>query len=154
MRLLLAALMGGLALSAVAADLQPFDAKTPAAIRKAEAGKPFVLAFWSITCEPCRDEMTTLKEAQRRHPGLRVHLVSVDSRPDPAAVRAFLERYNPGPAVRWAFADDFGERVRYAVDPGWRGELPRTYLFDAAHRATVHSGRLDAKALEQWLKGK
>jgi len=92
-----------------------------------------------------------LRDAQRRHRGLRVHLVNVDPPGDRAAVRAFLKRYDPGAATRWAFADDFGERVRYAVDPGWRGELPRTYLYDARSNAVVVSGVIDPGALDRWL---
>lgn len=141
------------ALAALAADPRPFDAASADAIRKAEAGRPFLLSFWSITCEPCREDMKVLREAQRRHPGLRVHLVNVDAPGDRAAVAAFLKRYDPGPAVRWAFADDFAERVRYGVDPGWRGELPRTYLYDARTNAVVVSGVIDAGSLERWLAG-
>ena len=64
---------------------------------------------------------------------------------------AFLSRYDPGPVETWMFADEFAERVRYAVDRTWRGELPRTYLFDAAHRAEARSGKLDQRWLQGWL---
>lgn len=152
-RALAAVLLAGWAYLAAAEDLQPFDARSANAIRARESGRPFVLAFWSITCEPCREEMKVLREAQRRHPGLRVHLVSVDPPQDHRAVRAFLKRYDPGPAVRWAFADDFGERVRHGVDPGWRGELPRAYLYDPRLNAVVVSGVLDAAAVDRWWQG-
>jgi hypothetical protein len=52
----------------------------------------------------------------------------------------------------WIFDDEFSERVRFAVDRTWRGELPRTYLYDAAHRAEARSGKLDERWLEGWLE--
>ena len=73
-------------------------------------------------------------------------------RSEEAAVRAFLMRYNPGPVQHWMFADEFAERVRYSVDKSWRGEMPRTYFFDAAHAAEPHSGLLDRRAVEQWFR--
>jgi hypothetical protein len=65
---------------------------------------------------------------------------------------AFLARYDPGPVQTWIFDDEFTERVRFAVDRSWRGELPRTYLYDAAHRAEARSGKLDERWLEGWLE--
>lgn len=132
--------------------LRPFDAKSLDAIRAQSAGKPFVLAFWSVSCEPCRDDMRVFRAAQRRFPGIAIHLVATDPPGEQAAIGAFLRRYDPGPVTRWAFADDFSERVRYSVDPGWRGELPRTYLFDARHAPKALSGTLDRKAFERWLE--
>jgi len=151
-RVVLAAMLFTFLPHAGGAGLRPFDAQSLAAIRAAEAGRPFVLAFWSTTCEPCRDDMKVLKAAQRRFPGVAVHLVCVDPPEEHAAVEAFLRRYDPGRATRWAFADPFSERVRYAVDPAWRGELPRTYLFDRAHRFEAVSGTLSESELLRWLE--
>ena len=148
---LLALLLVCLAGSAGAAGPRAFDAGSPAAIRQAEAGKPYILAFWSLTCEPCRAEMKLLKLAQQRHRGLRVHLVSVDPPEEARAMGVFLRRYDPGPAVRWVFADAFSERVRHAVDPGWRGELPRTYLVGRDQRVQAISGTLKEEDLKRWL---
>ena len=41
---------------------------------------------------------------------------------------------------------------RYAIDPAWRGELPRSYLFDAAHKRAAHSGLMNETQLRDWLK--
>lgn len=151
-RILAAALLAATAFGAAAAGPKPFDAQSMAAIRKAEEGRAFIVAFWSVSCEPCRNEMKLLRAAQRSHPALRVHLVAVDPVADAPAIAAFLKRYDPGPAVRWAFADSFAERVRYAVDPAWRGELPRTYLFDRRHIPEVVSGILTQARLEGWIR--
>jgi thiol-disulfide isomerase/thioredoxin len=132
-------------------ELRPFRAETMDAIRKSQAGKPYVLTFWSIHCEPCREEMAVWRSIRRQYPGLRIVLVSTDSAAERVLAEKFLARYDPGPVETWMFDDEFTERVRYAVDPAWRGELPRTYLFDAAHRAEARSGKLDERALKAWL---
>ena len=131
--------------------LRPFDAKSLERIRAMHAGKPFVLAFWSTTCEPCRDDMKVFNAAHRRYPGLPIHLVAVDPPGERAAIERFLKTYDPGRVSRWAFADEFSERIRYAVDPAWRGELPRTYFFDASHRVEAKSGALDGGEVELWF---
>ena len=132
-------------------ELRPFDAKSPDAIRKAHAGKAFILALWSIHCEPCREEMAEWNALRRKHPQIPIVLVSSDVPAERAQVLEFLTRYDPGPVEAWMFADEFSERVRYAIDRNWRGELPRTYLFDARHRADVRSGRLDKRWIDAWL---
>jgi len=149
-RALLAALLAA-PIWAQAADPRPFDAASPRAIDAAHAGKPYVLVLWSLYCEPCRDEMAHWKALRRRYPGVPVVLVSTDSPGERATVVEFLKRYDPGAVESWIFADEYSERVRYAVDPAWRGELPRTYLFDAAHRSEGRSGRFDQRWIEGWL---
>ncbi len=144
-----------LALSSAAASttpaLQPFDSSSMASIRTQLAGKPFILSFWSVTCEPCRAEMAIWKAMRQKHPRIPILLVSTDGLAERAAIDKLLQRYDPGPVQRWAFDDDFVERLRYAVDPKWRGELPRTYFFDAAHRFEAKSGILQVKDVEAWI---
>ena len=132
-------------------ELRPFDRNSLAAIRDAHTGRPFVLAFWSIYCEPCRDEMAQWRSLKRRYPDVPVVLVATDPPAERARIVQFLARYDPGPVETWAFADEFGERVRYAVDPAWRGELPRTYLYDAGHRAVGRSGSFEPHWIDSWL---
>ena len=66
-------------------------------------------------------------------------------------MRSVLARYQLDQAENWAFADEFVERVRFAVDKGWRGELPRTYYYDARHRVDVRSGRVDHRVVDAWF---
>jgi hypothetical protein len=136
------------------APLRAFDAASIESIRQQHAKRPFVLAFWSIHCEPCVREMAIWKDLTARHPTVPVLLVSTDPPAERERVLRFLATHDPGAAVqRWQYADDFEERIRHAVDPRWRGELPRTYLFDAAHRAEAKTGLPDPVELERWLAG-
>lgn len=139
------------AASAAPVELKPFDAQAPAAIRAARAGQPFVLAFWSVNCAPCRDELPHWSALQRRHPQVPILLVATDPAEEQEAVKALLARHGLAEGETWTFADDYLERVRYAVDPRWRGELPRSYFFDARHQADARSGRLDPAWVESWL---
>jgi thiol-disulfide isomerase/thioredoxin len=152
MKRVLAGLAMAVALHAAAAqEIRSFDAGSLEKIRATHAGKPFVLAFWSVTCEPCRDEMPVWNAMRKKYPDVPIELVATDPPGERAAVRRYLERYNPGDVRRWAFADDFSERVRYAVDKSWRGELPRTYFYDAAHRGEARSGVLNKQDVEAWF---
>lgn len=144
-------LVAGAALAQAPAPLRGFDAGSMDAIRKAQAGKPFVLALWSIHCEPCIREMPVWRALRSKHPGIDVMLVSTDSAAERDRVLAFLARHDPGNVQRWQFADEFEERVRYSIDPRWRGELPRTYFFDRAHRAEVRTGVIEMADAERWF---
>lgn len=139
------------AMPVVAQAIRPFDADSPAAIRKEQAGKSFVLSFWSIHCAPCIEEMAVWREQAARHRDLRIVLVSTDPPGERDRVEAFLRRYPPGGVQRWQYADEFEERIRYAVDPRWRGELPRTYFFDASHRSEASTGSVSSAQVERWV---
>ncbi len=150
-RLKFSALLMLLTLPALAVDLRPFDAGSLAKIRQAHAGRPFILAFWSIHCAPCKTELAILKSIQRKYPKFPIVLVAADDPAAKAAVIRYLEKEKVEPMETWAYADEFEERVRYSVDPQWQGELPRSYFFDAAHRLTAHSGIIDPAWVETWM---
>src|SRR3989344_2570395 len=57
-----------LALPAGAQELKPFTPESLAQITASRAGKPFVLAFWSLTCAHCQQE---LADFGRRPPAPR-----------------------------------------------------------------------------------
>jgi thiol-disulfide isomerase/thioredoxin len=141
-----------LALTAAAHAARPFDAASMAAIERAHAGKPFVLAFWSIHCAPCLEDMADWRTLRQRYPGVPVILVNTDSPAEAKRVAQALARYSPGNVEQWAMADDFAERVRYSVDRTWRGELPRTYFFDRAHKVEISSGRIDPTWTDAWFR--
>ena len=134
-----------------AAEFRDFDARTPAALRSQYAGRPYILAFWSIHCEPCRDELAQWAPLQRRHPEVPIILVATDSPNERDVLSKLLSRYDLAGVQMWAYADEFDERVRFAVDRQWRGELPRTYLYDASHQAEARSGVAEPGWIEAWL---
>ncbi|MFT5164280.1 MAG: hypothetical protein ACI9FJ_002881, partial [Alteromonadaceae bacterium] len=44
-----------------------------------------------------------------------------------------------------------GAQGRYAIDPSWYGELPRSYFYDAAGGRTAKSGLVNNETLKKWL---
>lgn len=146
--LLLLSLLTGAVAQAV--ELRPFVTGSMQQIRAAHAGRPFVLALWSLTCSHCQEELAQLGTLQRRHPELNVVLISTDTPDDAQALTATLARHGLARAETWVYADAFVERLRFEIDPRWGGELPRTYFFDRAHAVTVRSGALAPAELERW----
>ena len=144
--------MVGLAVPIAHAQFRDFDAKSLAQIRAANAGRPFILALWSIHCEPCRHEMSQWGPLRRRYPGIPIVLVATDLSGERPLLEEFLSRHDLAGIQSWAFADEFEARVRYSIDPKWRGELPRTYLFDADHRAEGRSGPADLAWVVPWIE--
>lgn len=149
-------IVAGLLLMLAAASSQsaglprPFDAATPAALAQHYAGKPYVLAFWSLECGHCQDELRLFARRLKADPGFPLALVAADTPELASAVAARLAELGMDPAAHWAFADPMPERVRFAVDRRWRGELPRAYLFDAAHKSRAVSGTLSEPLLDAW----
>lgn len=137
--------------AAAGAELRPFDAGSVKAILAANAGRPFVLAFWSIHCAPCLQDMDDWLALQAKYPRVPVILVTTDGPAEREGVLRTIARYRMGRLENWSFADEFAERVRFAIDASWRGELPRTYLYDASHKREVLSGRIDLPQTEAWF---
>lgn len=151
-RLLLALLLALGAAGAGAAELHPFTAESLPAIKARFAGRPFILTLWSLTCHHCAKELQLLGRLARADGGLPLVVVSTDTPADAPALRDALKRHGLDRVDTWVFADAVPERLRYVIDPAWHGELPRSYLFDAAHQREAHSGLLDEARLRAWLK--
>lgn len=134
-----------------AGNLRAFGTTSFEMIRRANAGRPHVVAFWSVACAPCLEEMAVWRELRRRRPDVQLALVSTDGLPEAAAVEARLAELGPAGAQGWIFADERVERLRHSIDRGWRGELPRTYLFDARGEPEPVTGRVEMSFLERWL---
>jgi len=153
MKRLLALLLCCATLSTQAApDIKPFVRGSVQEIAAARQGKPFILAFWSLTCAHCREELGLLGGLLKQYPALSVVVVSTDTPEEASAIAATLAEYRLERAEAWVFADSFVERLRADVDRKWRGELPRSYLYDRAHQATAVSGKLDPQQLDGWRR--
>lgn len=138
-------------LPASAAELLLFTSRSFSEIRAANEGRPLVVSFWSVNCEPCKAEMAVLKRMHRAHPAVRVVLVSADPPALRPIVVRFLHRNDLGGFEIWQFGDEPEERLRYSVDRTWRGELPRAYFFDGKGGRTAHSGLPDEAWVEAWF---
>jgi hypothetical protein len=154
-RILLAALpaLAMLATAASAAPvIYPFGADGMARIGESQAGHPYVLMVWSLDCGYCHASIASLAAAQRQQ-GLGVVTLATDSASaagNAEAIRATVAPLAPQ-AGAWAFGSLPPEQLRYAIDPKWHGELPRSYWYDAQGRQiAAHSGLITPELIARF----
>ncbi len=139
-------------LASAADAVRPFVAGSLAKIVAERRGKPFVLAFWSVSCAHCPMELKALGEIRKRNPKIDIVLVAADT-PDEAPLTAQLAAsYGLGKVEQWVFADEMQERLRFEIDQRWHGELPRTHFYDREHRIEAVSGVVPKPQLLGWVK--
>lgn len=111
-----------------------------------QAGQPFMLVIWSITCPACLKEMPLLNELHKQWPKFKMILLSTDGLTDTDQALTTLAKFGLTDLENWIYADDNSQKLNYEIDPEWYGELPRTYFFDAAHVRQGVSGVLSKQA--------
>jgi hypothetical protein len=156
---ILAALLLGLASLGLATlgiahagDPLSFERGSWAKLRAAHAGQPTVIHFWGLTCGPCLVELPQWGKLLAARRDLKLVLVAADPFPQPTdQVAATLDRDGLAGAESWTFTDRFYERLRYEIDPGWAGELPRTVMISRDGTATVLPGVADLSKVQAWL---
>lgn len=137
----------------LAKELASFGVDSLSAIKAQYAGRPFILSLWSVNwCGHCITELTMLGKLAKTEKRLPLVLVATDTPDFSNAIQSTLQRLGLADKDSWVFDDDIPERLRQVIDPAWRGELPRTYLYDARHRRETVTGVLDEHALKAWLK--
>jgi len=133
-------------------DLRQFVRGSWNDIRKAHAGKPTVVHFWGVTCGPCRTEMPNWGKLLAQRSDLNLVVINADLVPnEPAAVTAMLAETGLASAENWTFGDGFVERLRYEIDPHWRGDIPRTMLIEWDGATTTVEGVADLDRVRDWL---
>lgn len=138
---------------AAAQAIQSFGADSLARIEAAHRGKPFVVVMWSLDCAYCGPTFTALVKA--RQAGVAVETVATDPFDDTEAAAALAHKLDKAGLGGRAWAFDGAaapEQLRYAVDPKWRGELPRSYWYDAKGNRQAHSGLVSASMVRRFLQ--
>jgi thiol-disulfide isomerase/thioredoxin len=136
--------------SATAASGQ-FDDTSWNTILQRHAGKPLVVHFWGLTCPPCLVELPDWAKLERGAPHARFVYVQAERQPA-ARGAATLAKAGLGRSEQWAFgADANEERLRFAVDPRWRGELPKTVLVAPDGAVTPMRDGTDFARIRAWL---
>lgn len=136
-----------------AAEPIPFTTDSLAKIQAQYAGRPFILSMWSVDgCTHCITELTMYGKLAKTHKNLPLVLISTDTPEFTQALIKTTKRLGLKNTASWVFNDDIPERLRAVIDPAWRGELPRTYLYDARHQREIVSGVLDETKLRAWMK--
>ncbi len=138
--------------SAQSAEIQPFVSGSLATIESRYSGQPFIVALWSITCPPCLHELEILGQWHKEHPDIPLVLISTDDINMSADIEQKLRGTGLIGADNWIFADSYVEKLRFQIDPAWRGELPRSYLYRPTGRRQAISGALKVKTLLDWRR--
>ncbi|MCP4187235.1 MAG: redoxin domain-containing protein [Gammaproteobacteria bacterium] len=130
--------------------INPFMKGTLAEITTSKAGKPYVLAFWSYNCGICVREMEVWRQVKKEFPEFELVMVTTDSIENKPRISQVLEQEDMQRFENWAFSDPIPARIRNAVDPKWRGELPRIHFYDAKGAMTVHMGMAKKQDVLAW----
>jgi len=134
--------------------LAPFSRGSFESIRKAHAGRPLIVHFWSIACSICVAELADWGRLARETQGVDFVFVNTDGESDRRRVESRIDKAGLRQAANFAFADRFVERLYFEVDRVWQGELPFTALVAADGRSRTVIGALDDMELERWLETK
>jgi hypothetical protein len=135
------------------APLQEFTPDSFTQLIRSQEGQAFVLVVWSLDCEFCQASLTTLAHMRRRHPQLRIVTLATEQLADPKAARMIrLKLAKLGLTQQaWVFGSAPPEQLRYAIDPQWRGEMPRSYWFDGHGGVRPQSGVIVEAVVAQFL---
>lgn len=110
--------------------------------------QPTLLALWSLECAYCKKNLAQFGELLRQHPGIQ--LITLASEPAASAHAEALEKLAV-PGRHFAYGNEAPEALAFAIDPNWRGELPRTLLFDGQGGRQALSGVIEPQRALQLL---
>jgi len=113
-----------------------------------------LLVFWSIFCEPCREEMPVIQRIADEYKAagsLDVLAVNMDGEPFIDGIKGFLRQYKYNVRVILDELDAKGEQFAIA-DPFQVAGTPVIYLVDAAGKvAGSHLGRISEADLRAMI---
>jgi len=114
--------------------------------------KPFLLLLWSTECPPCRDELKLVKSISTDYPDFNFLLLSTDTLAQVQKIDGILASNELSTHSSWLFSKKNSIKLRYAVDPNWYGELPRSYFYNEEHQRKGISGKLSKELIVSWLE--
>lgn len=137
-----------------AQQLRSFEPASLEEIVASHKGKPFLLLVWSMDCEFCQVSLDVIARARAADPRLEVVTVTTDPLSDPVLSAQVKSRLGAIDLMSdaWSFGRESPERLRFALDPAWRGEKPRTYWYDAGGKRIGLSGTVSPHRLAQWMQ--
>lgn len=124
-----------------AANIQSFQLDSFDLIKKHHAGKSFVVMVWSLDCAYCLDSFRALEQVRQKWK-VDVVTIATDRVDDTETATLIGKKLRAGglQSQAWAYGDVPADQLKYRIDSKWRGELPRSYWFDAQGKSVAHSG--------------
>lgn len=110
--------------------------------------QPTIVALWSSDCVHCKKNLRLFVDLAKADK--RIKLVSIATEPESREIKEMLDAI-PLAGERYAYGSEAPEALAYAIDPTWRGELPRTFLFDGKGGKVAVSGTVDQDAVHKAL---
>jgi thiol-disulfide isomerase/thioredoxin len=128
-------------LSLAAEPFMALDRKSAKAlVDPAAHARPTIVALWSIDCSHCKKNLQLF--ARLAKVDRRFTLITVAAERASPLLAGPLDKLAV-PGKRYAYGEDAPEAIAFALDPKWRGELPRTIFFDGRGNSTAISGVVD-----------
>jgi hypothetical protein len=135
--LVTALLCSGVALCAAGGMVTLDRAAAAGVVDPATHAQPTIVALWSSDCIHCKKNLKLFADMAKAHSQLKLITVAVE--PVHEGLAEPLDRLSV-PGARFAYGAEAPEALAYVLDPKWRGELPRTILFDGNGGRVALSG--------------
>jgi len=130
---------------------KPFIKGSFEQIQQENKDRPYIIAFWSITCAYCMKELGLFGELMEKYPQIKLITISTDAFFEDESVDRLLETKSLTGTETWIFANNHVEKLYFDINPNWRGELPLTYFFDQEGSMIKHMGVVNEGELVAWL---
>ena len=127
-------------------QITPFGPDTMKAIEREHQGRAFWVLLWDLECTYCMKSMRHAVQAQQRRPNLTVVSIATDPATKAPELRERLAELGLESSA-FAFGSASTEALRYAIDPLWTGEKPRSYRYSASGQREAISGVLSVEQL-------
>ena len=116
-------------------------------LASAPGARASVINVWATWCGPCREEFPALLAVAKRHPDVRLVLVSADFETQAPQARAFLAAHGVRDTTYLKHESD--QAFIDGLAPDWSGALPATIVYDArGRRVAFWEGAADSTRFE------
>ncbi len=131
-------------------NLKPYQSGDWSSLVKTANGTPIAIHFWGVTCPACVKEMPLWGNFVKSHQNAKVIFIQVDD-VSPESMQKMLNKAGLEKANNYYVAAPFDDRLRFEIDPKWRGETPTTILIDKNGKVTRKTGLVNFQQLQSQL---
>jgi thiol-disulfide isomerase/thioredoxin len=131
-------------------NLKPYQQGDWSSIIKSANRDPIAIHFWGVTCPACVKEMPQWGTFVEKNKNLKIIFIQVDD-VSPEMIKTMLSKAKLDGANHYYVSSPFDERLRYEIDPKWRGETPITILVNRKGQANRKTGPMNFSQLSSWF---